>query len=121
MKSGPTKVIIKNSGLFDATTGALVKDGLATRKEIEDYAAHHYIALPVVDHAGRAWSFEGQPVYCLHGGTYETAAQDLHHARPCPDCGGMALPSDEVTVERDCVRCTECGHEFESRLEMMES
>jgi hypothetical protein len=46
MKSGPTKVIIKKSGLFDATTGALVKDGLATRKEIEDYAAHHYIAVP---------------------------------------------------------------------------
>jgi hypothetical protein len=33
----------------------------------------------------------------------------------------MALPIDEVTVERDCVRCTQCGHEFEPRLEMMES
>jgi hypothetical protein len=121
MKSGPTKVIVKNNGLVDATTGALVKDGLASRKAIENYAAHHYIALPVVDRAGREWSFDGQPVYCLHGGTYETLAQDLPHARPCTDCGGMALPSDEVTLERDCVRCTQCGREFEARLEMMES
>lgn len=121
MKSGPTKVLVKNNGLLDATTGALIKEGLATRKEIEDYAAHHYIALPVVDRAGREWLFDGHPVYCLHGGTYESLAQDLPHARPCPDCGGMALPSDEVTLERDCVRCTQCGREFEVRLEMMES
>ena len=121
MKIGPTKVIVKNDGLYDAATGKLVKDRLTTRKEIEDYAAHHYIALPVVDLAGRAWSFEGKPVYCLHGATYETLDADLPHARPCPDCGGMALPFDEVTIERDCVRCTQCGHEFEARLEMMES
>lgn len=121
MKSGPTKVILKDNGLYDAGTGTLVKGGLATRREIDDYAARHYIALPVVDHAGRAWSFDGQPVYCLHGGTYETLEQALPHARPCADCGGMALPSDEVTLERDCVRCTQCGHEFEARLEMMES
>jgi hypothetical protein len=121
MKIGPTKVIIKDGGLYDAVTGKLMKDGLATRKAIEDYAAHHFIALPVVDHAGHAWSFEGQLVYCLHGATYETLDTDLHHARPCPDCGGMALPIDEVTLERDCVRCTQCSHEFEARLEMMES
>lgn len=118
---GPTKVIVKNNGLYEATTGKLIKDGLVTRKEIEDYAAHHYIALPVVDRAGRAWAFEGKPVYCLHGAHYETLDQDLPHARPCPDCGGMALPMNEVTLERDCVRCTQCGHEFEPRLEMMES
>ncbi len=121
MQSGPTKVIIKDNGLYDAKTGKLVRDALATRKEIEDYAAHHYIALPCVDFAGGAWSFDGQPVYCLHGATYETSDQHLPHARPCPDCGGLALPMDEVTLERDCVRCTQCGHEFEARLEMMES
>jgi hypothetical protein len=33
----------------------------------------------------------------------------------------MAVPSDEVTMERDCVCCTQCGHEFDARLEMMES
>ena len=121
MKTGPTKVIIKDGGLYDAVTGKLIKDGLATRKAIEDYAAHHFIALPVVDHSGHAWSFEAKPVYCLHGATYETLDQDLPHARPCPECGGMALPSDEITVERDCVRCTQCRHEFEARLEMMES
>jgi hypothetical protein len=121
MEIGPTKAIVKNGGLYEATIGKLIKDGLATRKAIEDYAAHHYIALPVVDRAGRAWSFDGKPVYCLHGTQYETLDQALPHARPCPDCGGMALPIDEVTVERDCVRCTQCGHEFAPRLEMMES
>ncbi len=121
MKIGPTKVIIKNGGLYDAVTGKLIKDGLATRKAIEDYAAHHFIALPVVDRAGHTWSFEGNPVYCLHGVKYETLDQDLPHARPCPECGGMAFPIDEVTLERDCVRCTQCRHEFEARLEMMES
>jgi rubredoxin len=121
MKTGPTKVIVKHEGLYEATTGKLIKDGLATRKAIEDYAAHHYIALPVVDRAGRAWSFEGKPVDCLHGTQYETLDQDLPHARPCPDCGGLALPIAESALERDCVRCTQCGHEFEPRLEMMES
>jgi hypothetical protein len=29
--------------------------------------------------------------------------------------------TEEVTVERDCIRCTQCGHEFDARLEMMES
>jgi len=24
-------------------------------------------------------------------------------------------------VERDCVRCTQCRHEFDARLQMMES
>jgi hypothetical protein len=31
------------------------------------------------------------------------------------------VPSEEGTVERDCVRCTQCRHEFDARLEMMES
>ncbi|MFZ5863574.1 MAG: hypothetical protein ACOYXR_12120 [Nitrospirota bacterium] len=121
MKIGPTKVIIMSHALYDASTGTLVKDGLSTREAINDYAARHFIALPVVDHAGREWSFDGEFVYCLHGGTYETLDCDLPHARPCVDCGGMSLPSDEVTLERDCIRCTQCGHEFEARLEMMES
>lgn len=118
---GPTKVIVKGAAIYDAKTDKLLIDGLATRKALEDYATHHYIALPVVDHAGRLWMFEGAPVYCLHGATFETLHDEAAHLRRCLDCGGMAVPTDEVTVERGCVRCTQCSHEFDARLEMMES
>jgi hypothetical protein len=121
MKMGPTKVRIEGHALYDAKTGKLIQDGLSTPQAIAEYAAHHYIALPVLDGTGRPWSLEGQPVYCLRGATYETLDQELPHARRCPECGGMAIPSDEATVERDCVRCTQCSHEFDARLEMMES
>ena len=121
MKIGPTKVIIKENGLYDAGNGKLIKDGLSTQKEREEFAAHHYIALPVVDKAGRPWLLDGKPVYCLRGSKFETLDDEAAHVRRCPDCGGMAVPSDEVTMERDCVCCTQCGHEFDGRLEMMES
>ena len=39
----------------------------------------------------------------------------------CPDCGGMGIRADEFVVESDCIRCTSCGHEFDARLEMMET
>jgi hypothetical protein len=120
-KVGPTKVTVKGDALYDAKTGKLIKDGLATPAAIADYAAHHYIALPVVDNSGRPWSTDGEAVYCLHGAKYETLTKDLPHARPCPECGGMAILVEEGTVERDCVRCTQCSHEFDARLEMMES
>lgn len=118
---GPTKVIVKGDALYDAKTDKLIKDGLSTRKAQEDYAAHHYISLPVVDKAGRPWMLDGGMVYCLRGSKFETLGEEAAHLRQCADCGGMAIPADEVTMERDCVRCTQCGHEFDIRLEMMES
>lgn len=121
MKIGPTKVTVKGEALYDAKTGKLIKDGLATPEAIADYAAHHYIALPVVDNAGRPWTLDGQPVYCLRGVQYETLDKELSHARRCAECGGLAMPIQDATVERDCVRCTQCSHEFDARLEMMES
>ena len=120
-KVGPTKVNVKGGALYDAKTGKLIKDGLATPAAIAEYAAHHYIALPIVDNLGRPWSMGGESVYCLHGAKYETLTKDLPHARPCPECGGMAILVDEGTVERDCVHCTQCSHEFDARLQMMES
>jgi len=118
---GPTKVIVKSNALLDVQTGKLIKEGLVTRKEQEDYALHHYLVLPVVDNAGRLWSLNGKYVYCLRGSRYETSDDEVVHLARCRDCGGMGIPADEPTVERDCIRCSQCGHEFEARLEMMES
>ena len=118
---GPTKVIVKGDALYDSKTGKLIKDGLTTRKTLEAYAAHHYIALPVLDNAGRPWMLDGEAVYCLRGSKFETLHDEAAHIRRCPDCGGMAVPMDESTLERGCVRCTQCNHEFDARLEMMES
>jgi hypothetical protein len=120
-KFGPTKVRIQGDALYDARSGKLIKNGLATPGEIAEYAAHHYVALPVLDNAGRPWTLDGQPVYCLRGARYETLDDELPHARRCSECGGLALPVDEGTVERDCMRCTSCHQEFDARLEMMES
>lgn len=121
MKIGPTKVSIKGDALYDARTGKLIKDGLTTPEAMADFAAHHYVALPVVDNVGRPWSLDGQPVYCLRGVNYETLDQELPRARRCVECGGLAIPIKGGTLERDCVRCTQCSHEFDARLEMMES
>jgi hypothetical protein len=118
---GPTKVIVKGGALYDANTGRLIKDGLAAPQAVRDYAARHYVAVPETDQAGRPWEFEGQPVYCLRGTQYETLdGRRLPLAR-CPDCGGMGVRIEEATVDSDCIRCTACGHEFDARLEMMES
>ena len=118
---GPTKVILKDDTLYDVKSGRLIKNGLSTRKEKEDYAMHHYIVLPTLDHAGQPWLLDGKPVYCLRGTRYETSVDEIVHLAMCPDCGGMSISADGPTVERDCIHCTQCGHEFESRLEMMES
>ena len=118
---GPTKVITKSDSLLDVRTGKLIKNGLSTRKAQEEYALRHYLALPVQDNSGRLWSFNGKAVYCLRGSRYETSDDEVVHLSRCHDCGGMCIPADELAVERGCIRCTQCGHEFETRLEMMES
>ena len=62
---GPTKAIVKDQGLYDAVTGKFIKDGFASLGEIEEYVKHHYLALPVVDNAGKAWVLDEKPVYCF--------------------------------------------------------
>ena len=118
---GPTKVIVKDGGLYDAVSGKLVKDGFANRREMEDYVKHHYLVLPVIDNAGKPWLLDGKSVYCLRGVQYETVDDQKVHLARCPDCGGMGIRSDEFTVESDCILCTVCGNEFDTRLEMMET
>jgi predicted RNA-binding Zn-ribbon protein involved in translation (DUF1610 family) len=118
---GPVKAILKGDAIYEAKSGKLIKSCLSSKKEIEDYAAHHYIALPVVDKAGRQWHFEGNPVYCRRAIKYELLNDDPVLLVRCPDCGGMGIRMDEPTVESDCIHCTQCGHEFDTRLEMMES
>jgi len=118
---GPTKVIVKGQALHEALEGKLIKDGLMSQQEIEEYVNHHYLVLPVVDKQGRPWLLDGMPVYCLRGTQYETVHDERVHLARCPDCGGMGIRDDEVAVESDCIRCTACGHEFDTRLEMMES
>jgi len=109
---GPTKAIMKGDALYDARTGKLLQAGLANPKARQDYAKHHYVVLPEVDNAG---------VYCIRGSRYETLDDHQPHLARCMDCGGMGIRVEEVTMERDCLRCTQCGHEFDARLEMMES
>lgn len=118
---GPTKAIVKSDALHDVITGRRIQAELATRKQQQDYAMHHYIVLPVVDNSGQLWLLNGKPVYCPRGTRYETSDDQVVHLARCRDCGGMCISADEPTVEQDCVRCTQCGHEFEAGLEMMES
>lgn len=118
---GPTKAVIKGNTLYEALSGKLIKDGFANPRDIEDYVNHHYIVLPTVDRQGRPWLLDGNPVYCLRGAQYETVDDQKIHLARCPDCGGMGIRSDEFVVESDCIRCTACGHEFDARLEMMET
>jgi len=118
---GPTKAIVKDSALYDAKTGKLIKDGFTTPEELRDYANHHYLALPVVNKAGQPWLLDGEPIYCLHGTRYENLKDEVLHLAKCPDCGGMGIRDEEPMVESDCIRCVSCGHEFDTRLEMMES
>ena len=118
---GPTKGIIRDQALYEAATGKFIKDGFASRLEIEDYVKRHYLALPVIDNAGNAWLLDGQPIYSYRGSQYETVDDRRVHLARCPDCGGRGVRSDEFTVESDCIRCVSCGHEFDARLEMMET
>lgn len=59
----PTKVIVKVFAIYEAKTGKFIRDGLAIYEELQDYANHHYISLPVVDKAGQPWLLEGEPIY----------------------------------------------------------
>lgn len=118
---GPTKMIIVDNRLYDAYTGKACQAGFPDRQAIDEYAARHYIVLPERDNAGKPWELDGKPVYCLRGVRYESLDERPLHLARCPDCGGMGIRSDEFTVESDCIRCTACGHEFDARLEMMET
>lgn len=118
---GPTKTVVIEHALYEAASGKLIKNGFASWSDVEDYAKHHYLTLPVVDNAGRPWLLEGEPVYCLHGSQYETLGDQRVQLARCSDCGGMGIRSEEFTVESDCIRCLSCGHEFDARLEMMET
>jgi hypothetical protein len=118
---GPTKAVIKGNTLYEAVSGKLIKEGFTNQKEIEDYVNHHYIILPTVDRQGKPWLLDGKPVYCLRGTQYETVEDQKVHLSRCLDCGGMGVRSDEFVVESDVIRCTACGHEFDARLEMMET
>src|SRR5512132_1469899 len=118
---GPTKAIVKEYALYEASGGKLIKDGFASRQDIETYVNRHYLVLAVVDKRGQPWLLDGKPVYCLRGTQYETVNDERVHLARCPDCGGMGIRSDEFTVESDCIHCTACGHEFDARLEMMET
>jgi hypothetical protein len=118
---GPMKAIVKDNALYEAANGKLIRDGFSGRREIDEYVKHHYLVLPVVDKAGTAWSLDEKPIYCLRGVQYETVENQKVHLARCPDCGGMGIRSDEFTVESDCIRCIACGHEFDARLEMMET
>ena len=118
---GPTKAVVRDNALYEAVSGKLIRDKFASRREIEDHVKHHYLVLPVVDNAGMPWLLDGQPIYCLHGSRYETLDDQKVHLDRCPDCGGMGIRADEFTVESDCIRCVACGHEFDTRLEMMEN
>jgi len=97
---GPTKVIVKDGGLYDAVSGKLVKDGFANRREMEDYVKHHYLVLPVIDNAGKPWLLDGKSVYCLRGVQYETVDDQKVHLARCPDCGGMGIRSTNLRWSR---------------------
>ena len=118
---GPTKAIMKDGAIYDARTGKLLKDGLTTHDAIRDYVDHHYMVLPVVNKECEPWLLDGEPIYCLRGTRYENLKDEVLHLARCPDCGGMGIRDDEPMVESDCIRCVMCGHEFDARLEMMES
>jgi hypothetical protein len=118
---GPVKALVKEDALYDAKTGKLIQAGLMDQRAIEAYSAHHYIVLPERDKKGNLWECDGQPVYCLHGAKYESLEGNLLHVARCPDCGGLAVRTEELTVESDCLRCTQCENEFDTRLEMMEN
>lgn len=60
---GPTKGIVKVFAIYEAKTGKFIKDGLAIYEELQNYANHHFISLPVGDKAGQPWLLEGEPIY----------------------------------------------------------
>jgi hypothetical protein len=59
---GPTKSIAHDNALHEAVSGTLIKDGFASRRDLENYVNHHYLALPVTDNAGRLWLLDGSPI-----------------------------------------------------------
>jgi hypothetical protein len=113
--------MIKGHGLYEARSGKLIMDGFTSRAEIERYVKQHYVVLPVVDDHGSPWMLDGSLIYCLGGSRYETVDDQRLQLARCLDCGGMGIRDDVFVVESDGIRCTACGHEFDARLEMMET
>lgn len=118
---GPTKALLKDNAIYEATTGTLLKDGFSNHDEVTHYVNHHYMLLPVHDHDGKPWQLDGKLIYRLHGVTYETVDHERVPLSRCNDCGGMGVPMDGPNVESGCFQCTACGREISVRLEMMES
>jgi hypothetical protein len=118
---GPTKALVKNYAIYEATTGTPLIARFVNHDEVTHYANHHYMVLPVHDHHGKPWRLDGKLIYRLHGVTYETVDHKRVPLSRCNDCGGMGIPMDEPNVESDCFQCTACGQEFSVRLAMMES
>lgn len=118
---GPTKTIVQGHALYKALEGTLIKGGFTNQQDLESYVNQHYLVLPVIDNEGRPWLLDGKLVYCLRGTQYETVHDERVQLARCPDCGGMGIRTDESVVESDCIHCTACGHEFDTRLEMMET
>ena len=52
---GPTKAIVKGQALYEAVSGKLIQDGFASPQALDEYVKHHYIAMPVLDNAGKPW------------------------------------------------------------------
>ena len=117
----PTKAVLKENALYEAASGKLIRDQFENRRAIDDCVKRHYLVLPVVDNAGMPWLLDGHPIYCLHGSRYESLDDQQVHLARCPDCGGVGIRDDELAVESDCIRCVACGHEFDTRLEIMEN
>jgi hypothetical protein len=118
---GPTKAFIRNNAIYDVKNEKLIQMDFANLREMERYITRHYIVLPEVDKAGKEWKLDGKRVYCFRGSRYETSDDHREHLVRCPACGGMGVRVDEMAVETDCIRCTQCGYECDARLEMMES
>ena len=81
---GPTKAVVKDGGIYDAKTGKLIKDGLTTHEAIQDYVAHHYLVLPVMNKACQPWLLDGQPIFCLRGTRYENLQDEVLAFGPMP-------------------------------------
>jgi hypothetical protein len=49
---GPTKALLKDNEIYEATRGTILKDGFANHDEVTHYVNHHYVVLPAHDNHG---------------------------------------------------------------------